>query len=54
MKIGMDVGCRYITLYAKNAIEFYEKSGYKRTEVTTDGGFVLMYKDLFPSIESGD
>lgn len=47
-KVGTDVGCRYITLYAKNAIPFYEKNGYKRTIVTTEDGFALMYKDLYP------
>ncbi|MER5174542.1 MAG: GNAT family N-acetyltransferase [Candidatus Nitrosocosmicus sp.] len=53
-KIGEDVGCRFITLYAKNAINFYEDNGYNKTEVSTEDGFVLMYKDLFPDRESGN
>lgn len=47
-QIGKDVGCRYITLYAKNAISFYEKNGYRKTDKANNEGFVLMYKDLYP------
>ncbi len=53
-KISEDVGCRYITLYAKNAIDFYEDNGYNKAEELTEDGFALMYKDLFPHKESGN
>jgi GNAT superfamily N-acetyltransferase len=46
--IGHSVGCRYITLYAKNAVDFYQKKGFEQTEITTNDGFILMYKDLYP------
>lgn len=46
-RVAQNVGCRYISLYAKNAIEFYEKYGFIKTETASDN-FVLMYKDLYP------
>ncbi|MGB6532345.1 MAG: GNAT family N-acetyltransferase [Candidatus Nitrosopolaris sp.] len=49
--LSIRVGCRYVILYAKQAMQFYEKNGFKIAEIKNDDdmeSFYLMYRDLFP------
>jgi GNAT superfamily N-acetyltransferase len=49
--LSRTVGCRYVILFAKRAIKFYAKNGFKISEIKNDDNkdsFYLMYRDLFP------
>jgi hypothetical protein len=52
VNLATRVGCRYVILYAKQAIEFYLKNDFKISEIKNDdddsSSFFLMYRDLFP------
>ncbi|HYA83452.1 MAG TPA: GNAT family N-acetyltransferase [Candidatus Bathyarchaeia archaeon] len=49
--LSRNVGCRYVILFAKRAIQFYAKNGFKISEIKGNDdkdSFYLMYRDLFP------
>jgi hypothetical protein len=50
--LATKVGCRYVILYAKQAMPFYIKNDFKISEIKNDdddsSSFFLMYRDLFP------
>lgn len=46
--IAERVGCRYIILFARDAIGFYQKNNFKVAELQGLKEFKMMYADLFP------
>jgi len=49
--LATQVGCRYVILFAKQAMPFYQKNDFKISEIKNNENgpsFFLMYRDLFP------
>jgi hypothetical protein len=47
--LSRKIGCRYVILFAKQAISFYKKNGFNIAEFKNNkSSFYLMYRDLFP------
>lgn len=46
--IADKIGCRYIILFARDAIDFYLKNNFKVAELEGVKEFKMMYADLFP------
>nr|ABZ09109.1 putative acetyltransferase (GNAT) family protein [uncultured marine crenarchaeote HF4000_APKG6D9] len=48
--VSEKIGCRYIVLFTKDAINFYKKYNYRVAETPKKGDFTLMYVDVFPEL----
>ena len=49
--ISEKIGCRYITLFTRDAVDFYDRHGYRTAEMEDeDDDFILMYADIFPDL----
>ncbi len=49
--ISDKVGCRYIVLFTKDAVNFYKKYQYQIAEIKRKDKFKLMYADIFPELK---